>query len=86
MTLRAEKAALMGHPNFAAYGLGNQTAKTPEAVNAMLRQLAPAAVANARREAAELQAMIDAEQQAAGCAGGSRRFGGSGFGGGSGVG
>ena len=66
MTLRAEKAALMGHPNFAAYGLGNQTAKTPEAVNAMLRQLAPAAVANARREAAELQAMIDAEQQAAG--------------------
>lgn len=66
MTLRAEKAALMGHPNFAAYALGNQTAKTPEAVNAMLRQLAPAAVANARREAAELQAMIDAEQQAAG--------------------
>lgn len=66
MTLRAEKAALMGHPNFAAYGLGNQTAKTPEAVNAMLRQLAPAAVANAQREAADLQAMIDAEQQAAG--------------------
>ena len=66
MTLRAEKAALMGQPNFAAYGLGNQTAKTPEAVNAMLGQLAPAAVANAQREAADLQAMIDAEQQAAG--------------------
>ena len=66
MTLRAEKAALMGQPNFAAYGLGNQTAKTPQAVNAMLGQLAPAAVANARREAADLQAMIDAEQAAAG--------------------
>ncbi|MCW4454038.1 M3 family metallopeptidase [Flavobacterium sp. MXW15] len=66
MTLRAEKAALMGFANFAAYGLGNQTAKTPEAVNAMLGQLAPAAVANAKREAADLQAMIDAEQQAAG--------------------
>ena len=66
MTLRAEKAALMGQPNFAAYGLGNQTAKTPQAVNAMLGQLAPAAVANARREAADLQAMIDAEQVAAG--------------------
>ena len=66
MKLRAEKAALMGYPNYAAYGLGNQTAKTPEAVNAMLRQLAPAAVANAQREAADLQAMIDAEQQAAG--------------------
>ena len=66
MTLRAEKAALMGFANFAAYGLGNQTAKTPEAVNAMLGQLAPAAVANAKREAADLQAMIDAEQKAAG--------------------
>lgn len=66
MTLRAEKAALMGFPNFAAYSLGNQTAKTPEAVNAMLGQLAPAAVANAKREAADLQAMIDAEQKAAG--------------------
>jgi len=66
MTLRAEKAALMGFPNFASYSLGNQTAKTPEAVNAMLGQLAPAAVANAKREAADLQAMIDAEQKAAG--------------------
>ena len=66
MKLRAEKAALMGHPNFASYGLGNQTAKTPEAVNGMLGQLAPAAVANAKREAADLQAMIDAEQKAAG--------------------
>ncbi|KRG86921.1 dipeptidyl carboxypeptidase II [Stenotrophomonas daejeonensis] len=66
MTLRAEKAALMGFANYAAYSLGNQTAKTPEAVNAMLGQLAPAAVANARREAADLQAMIDAEQKAAG--------------------
>ena len=66
MTLRAQKAALMGFPNYAAYGLTNQTAKTPEAVNAMLGQLAPPAVANARREAADLQAMIDAEQKAAG--------------------
>ncbi len=66
MTLRADKAKLLGFPTFAAYSLQNQTAKTPEAVNAMLGQLAPPAVANARREAAELQAMIDAEQKAAG--------------------
>ncbi|WP_019304806.1 M3 family metallopeptidase, partial [Xanthomonas oryzae] len=38
---------------------------TPEAVNAMLGKLAPAAVANAKREAADLQAMIDKEQKAA---------------------
>jgi len=61
MTLRAERAALLGYPNHAAYGLEDQTARTPEAVNAMLSQLAPAAVANARREAADLQAMIDRE-------------------------
>ena len=64
--LRAEKANLLGYPTYAAYGLEDQTAKTPEAVNAMLGKLAPAAVANARREAADLQAMIDAEQKAKG--------------------
>jgi len=66
MQLRADKAKLMGFANFAAYNLTNQTAKTPEAVNAMLGKLAPAAVANAKREAADLQAMIDKEQKAAG--------------------
>lgn len=66
MTLRAQKAKLLGFPTYAAYSLQNQTAKTPEAVNAMLGKLAPPAVANARREAADLQAMIDAEQKAAG--------------------
>ncbi|MGH8215006.1 MAG: M3 family metallopeptidase [Rhodanobacteraceae bacterium] len=66
MKLRAEKAKMMGYPNWAAYGLANQTAKTPEAVNAMLGKLAPAAVANAKREAADLQAMIDKTQAAKG--------------------
>ena len=61
MKLRAERAALLGFPNYATYGLEDQTARTPEAVNAMLRQLAPAAVANAKREAAALQARIDKE-------------------------
>ncbi|MEA9827864.1 M3 family metallopeptidase [Xanthomonas campestris pv. raphani] len=65
MTLRANKAKLLGFPTYAAYSLENQTAKTPEAVNAMLGKLAPAAVANAKREAADLQAMIDKEQKAA---------------------
>jgi len=64
--LRAEKAALLGYPTYAAYALEDQTAKTPEAVNDMLAKLAPAAVANAKREAADLQAMIDKEQKAKG--------------------
>jgi len=64
--LRAERAKLLGFPNHAAYALADATAKTPEAVNEMLGKLAPAAVANARREAAELQKMIDQEQAAKG--------------------
>lgn len=59
--LRAERARLLGYPNYAAYGLEDETAKTTGAVNQMLKELAPAAVANARNEAAELQKMIDAE-------------------------
>jgi peptidyl-dipeptidase Dcp len=59
MKLRADRAALLGFPNSAAYVLEDQTARTPDAVNGMLRQLAPAAVANAKREAAALQSRID---------------------------
>ncbi|MGC4030022.1 MAG: M3 family metallopeptidase [Steroidobacteraceae bacterium] len=61
MKLRAERAELLGYENAAAEAIADQTARTPAAVNAMLRQLAPAAVANARREAAALQALIDRE-------------------------
>ncbi|MGY0504663.1 M3 family metallopeptidase [Luteimonas sp. e5] len=64
--LRAERAKLLGYPDYAAFSLANQTAGTKQAVNAMLAQLAPAAVANARLEGAELQKMIDAEQKAKG--------------------
>lgn len=59
--LRAERAALLGYPNHAAFVLENATAGTTEAVNSMLTGLAPAAVANARREAADIQALIDAQ-------------------------
>ena len=60
--LRAERAKLLGYPNYAAYGLEDETAKTTTAVNNMLRELAPAAVRNAKAEAAELQKIIDANQ------------------------
>jgi peptidyl-dipeptidase Dcp len=59
--LRAERAQLMGYENHAAYSLENQTARTTEAVNERLASLAPPAAANALREAADMQAIIDAE-------------------------
>ena len=60
-TLRAERAAMLGYPNHAAYILERQTARTVAAVNERLASLAPPAVANAEREAADLQAMAAAE-------------------------
>jgi len=59
--LRAERAELLGYPNFAAYSLEDETAKSPAAVNKMLSELAPAAVANAKKEGLELQKLIDEE-------------------------
>ena len=58
--LRAERAALLGYPTHAAFQLDEQTARTVDTVNRMLAQLAPPAVANARREAADMQSLIDA--------------------------
>ncbi|GAA2140756.1 M3 family metallopeptidase [Kitasatospora kazusensis] len=52
--LRAERAALFGYPNHAAYVVADETAGTVEAVDTMLAGLVPAAVANAEREAARL--------------------------------
>ena len=59
--LRAERAALLGYDNHAAYVLEDETAQTVGAVNKLMADLAPAAVANARKEAADMQAIIDAE-------------------------
>ncbi|MGH7022507.1 MAG: M3 family metallopeptidase, partial [Caulobacteraceae bacterium] len=57
--LRARKAALIGYPDFAAYKLEDQMAKTPAAVEAFVRQLVGPARARAAVEAAEIQAQID---------------------------
>jgi peptidyl-dipeptidase Dcp len=66
--LRAERAELLGYPNHAAYILEDETALTATAVNSMLTQLAPPAIANARREAADMQKLIDEQAKANGTA------------------
>jgi peptidyl-dipeptidase Dcp len=60
--IRAERAQLMGYANHAAFSLENQTARTTDAVNERLASLAPPAAANAKREAADIQAIIDEEE------------------------
>jgi peptidyl-dipeptidase Dcp len=59
--LRAERATLLGYANHAAYVLEDETALTTNAVNQMLAQLAPPAIANAKREAVAIQTLIDAQ-------------------------
>ncbi len=59
--LRAEKAKLLGYPNWAAYVLETQGAKNPENAIKLLTDLAPAATARAHAEAADMQSLIDAQ-------------------------
>lgn len=60
--IRAQKAKLLGLPNFAAWQLQDQMAKKPEAVDAFFSKLVPAATAKAQREAADIQAVIDQQK------------------------
>jgi peptidyl-dipeptidase Dcp len=59
--LRAERAKLLGYANHAAYQLEDQTAGNVSTVNKLLADLAPPAVANAKKEAADQQAVVDQE-------------------------
>ena len=63
LRLRAERAQLLGYENHSEYILENQTAGTVAAVNQRLAELAPPAVVNANREAADLQQMIADDEQ-----------------------
>lgn len=60
LKLRAERAQLLGYATHADYVLEDATAQTTQAVNERLAALARPAAANARREARDLQAMVEA--------------------------
>ncbi|HVV27948.1 MAG TPA: peptidyl-dipeptidase Dcp [Rhizomicrobium sp.] len=57
--IRAEKAKLLGYPNYAAYVLYDQMAQTPQAVEKFIGQLVPPTRAKAAEEAGLIQAAID---------------------------
>ena len=60
--LRAQKAKLLGFPSFAAWKLEDQMAKTPQAALQFMDAIVPAATGKAAREAADIQAVIDAQK------------------------
>jgi peptidyl-dipeptidase Dcp len=59
--LRAQKGALLGFDNFAAWNLTDQMAKTPEAALEFLDALVPATTAKAAAEAQDIQTLIDSQ-------------------------
>lgn len=61
VTLRAEKAGLLGYDNYAAYVIDDNMAKTPEAVDEFLSKLMKASLPVAKAELAEMQKIADKE-------------------------
>ncbi|WP_042496724.1 M3 family metallopeptidase [Algibacter lectus] len=59
--LRMQKAQLMGKKNYAEWKLQNQMAKTPDRALNLLSELGKASVAQAKKEAANIQSIIDAQ-------------------------
>lgn len=60
--IRAQQAQLLGFSSFAEWKLQDQMAKNPDAALAFMRAIVPAATARAKREAADIQALIDQQQ------------------------
>ena len=60
--LRARRAQLLGYPNHAAWKLGDQMAKTPEAALKFMDALVPGATAKAASEGKDIQSVIDAQK------------------------
>ena len=59
--IRAERAKILGYPNFAAYKLMTEGAKTPDRAIRLLTDLVPPMTARARSEIQKMQALVDAE-------------------------
>ncbi len=60
--LRAQRAKLLGYPSHAAWKLEDQMAKTPQGALQFMDALVPVATARAAKEAADIQAVIDAQK------------------------
>jgi peptidyl-dipeptidase Dcp len=60
--VRAEKAQLLGFPNYAAWTLQDQMAKTPETALKFMDALVAPATAKARGEGDEIQALIGSQK------------------------
>jgi len=61
LTLRAERAGLLGYDNHAAWQISDRMAKAPENAYNLLEAVWPAAIGRVAEEVADMQAIADAE-------------------------
>ncbi len=61
LKLRDERVGLLGYENYAAWRLEDRMAKTPDRAIELMEAVWPAAVARAKEEVADMQAVADAE-------------------------
>lgn len=61
LRLRADKAKLLGYPDYASYMTANVMAKTPEAAEELLMKIWEPAIVRVGEEVAEMQALADSE-------------------------
>ena len=62
LSLRAERAKLLGYPTHAHWRVADSMAKTPENAMSLMMQVWPAAVAREHEEVADMQQIADAER------------------------
>ena len=68
--VRAQKAALLGFPNYASWAMQDQMAKNPQTALKFMDALVPASTAKTRGEAADIQKLIDSQAAGTGQRGG----------------
>lgn len=59
LSLRNERAHLLGYPNYATWQLENKMAKTPDRALGLMQAVWPAALARVKEEVADMQAIAD---------------------------
>lgn len=59
LKLRAQKATLLGYPDYASYQLDNKMAHDPQTVDAFLQEIMDASMRRAKEEVVDMQAEMD---------------------------
>jgi len=74
LTLRNERARLLGYPTYAAWQVENKMAKTPERAMGLMQEVWSAAIGRVKEEVTDMQAVADKEKAGIKIAGWDYRY------------